>query len=221
MGKQEVFSRRGFSLESLSLSTTASVDNVGILYKMIHFSGVVIGKKTDKFYLSREEEKFMSFCARDSKKVYFFFLPHRMTGNNIYNIRLITVDLSATRAATRVRCKMEILNSIFLSWAPATVAVRNASISMIPICFFGTRKFLIISPSTISHRQRLCLHVNIRRRNFPLLHSRHFWICMEIEFKLCFKDTPKRHEKDCFWGFPCEKRRMSPEKGNYMQKASR
>lgn len=60
--------RSFFSLESLSLST-ASVDNVGIFYKMIHFSGVVIGKKTDKFYLSsEEEEKFMSFCAGDSEK---------------------------------------------------------------------------------------------------------------------------------------------------------
>lgn len=28
----------------------------------------------------------------------------------------------------------------------------------------------------------------------------------------CSSKTPKRHEKDCFWGFSCEERRMSPEK---------
>lgn len=34
-----------------------SADNVGILCMMIHFSGVLIGKKTDKFYLLRRVEK--------------------------------------------------------------------------------------------------------------------------------------------------------------------
>lgn len=32
-------------------------DNVGILCTMIHFSGVLIGKKTDKFYLLKKEER--------------------------------------------------------------------------------------------------------------------------------------------------------------------
>lgn len=57
--------------EVFSLRLHLSADNVGILCMMIHFSGVLIGKKTDKFY-----GKFMGFCARgEMEKVFYFYFP--------------------------------------------------------------------------------------------------------------------------------------------------
>lgn len=49
-----------------------AVDNVGILCMMIHFSGVLIGKATDKFYLWKKEGKIYGFCA---EKFFAIFIP--------------------------------------------------------------------------------------------------------------------------------------------------
>lgn len=77
------------------------------------FQGVLIGKKTDKFYLLKKgwkEEKFMAFVLGESeggrrKKSFSFAFPtfHCWQETND-NIRLITEDLSVTERPCAMSC---------------------------------------------------------------------------------------------------------------------
>lgn len=115
-----------------------SADNVGILCTMIHFSGVLIGKKTDKFYLLRRVKKvrregnlwdFVMLCRERAserrEKVFYFYFPCTGWQEINDNIRLRFVCYRNKNAR-----EMVILNSIFLPLEASTCCVTATSVTV-------------------------------------------------------------------------------------------